>query len=326
MPDNEPDVAAIPPSASKFYKDYKPPFPWFGGKSHVANLVWERFGDVNNFVEPFFGSGAVMFLRPHEPKIETINDKDCFVANFFRSIKKNPDAVAEFADNPVNEADLLARHKWLIEQGQGCFTENMRTDPEYFDPKIAGWWVWGICCWIGDGWCKSESQKLPHLGDAGQGINRKLPPLSEGGHGIANYLNTLAIRLRDVRVACGDWKRVTGSSVTLKHGITGVFLDPPYSLDERSEVYSVDENVGREVCDWAIEIGNNKLLRIAICGYEGEHEMPPTWKKVFWKTNGGFSNQSAASASRGKRNKYRETIWFSPYCLNEKQKNLFETA
>lgn len=27
----------------------KSPFPWFGGKSRVAHLVWDRFGDVPNY-------------------------------------------------------------------------------------------------------------------------------------------------------------------------------------------------------------------------------------------------------------------------------------
>jgi DNA adenine methylase len=36
------------------------PFPWFGGKRKVASLVWARFGEVVNYVEPFFGSGAVL--------------------------------------------------------------------------------------------------------------------------------------------------------------------------------------------------------------------------------------------------------------------------
>lgn len=31
----------------------KAPFPWFGGKSRVAPIVWDRFGDVPNYVEPF---------------------------------------------------------------------------------------------------------------------------------------------------------------------------------------------------------------------------------------------------------------------------------
>jgi hypothetical protein len=51
----------------------------------------------------------------------------------------------------VNEADLHARHRWLVAEVE--FRERMRRDPEYFDAKIAGWWVWGICQWIGSGWC-----------------------------------------------------------------------------------------------------------------------------------------------------------------------------
>jgi hypothetical protein len=40
------------------------PFPWFGGKRKVAAEVWARFGAVENYVEPFFGSGAVLLGRP----------------------------------------------------------------------------------------------------------------------------------------------------------------------------------------------------------------------------------------------------------------------
>ena len=46
---------------------------------------------------------------------------------------------------------------------------------------------------------------------------------------IVAYMRELAERLRKVRVCCGDWSRVCGPSVTIKHGITGVFLDPPYA-------------------------------------------------------------------------------------------------
>jgi DNA adenine methylase len=37
---------------------------YFGGKSRVAPQVWERFGDVANYVEPFAGSLAVLLGRP----------------------------------------------------------------------------------------------------------------------------------------------------------------------------------------------------------------------------------------------------------------------
>lgn len=35
----------------------KDPFPYFGGKSRVAPLVWQRLGNPINYIEPFFGSG-----------------------------------------------------------------------------------------------------------------------------------------------------------------------------------------------------------------------------------------------------------------------------
>lgn len=78
----------------------KAPFPYFGGKSRIAHIVWERFGDVPNYVEPFAGSLAVLLSRPHEPRIETVNDKDCYVANFWRALKNDPETVAHWADWP----------------------------------------------------------------------------------------------------------------------------------------------------------------------------------------------------------------------------------
>lgn len=60
----------------------KAPFPYFGGKSRVASLIWERFGSVPNYVEPFFGSGAVLLARPYLHGVETVNDADALLANF----------------------------------------------------------------------------------------------------------------------------------------------------------------------------------------------------------------------------------------------------
>jgi D12 class N6 adenine-specific DNA methyltransferase len=177
----------------------KAPFPWFGGKSRVADIVWDRFGNVPNYVEPFFGSGAVLLARPrsHYPfHTETINDRDCFVANFWRALQNDPDAVARYADNPVNEADQHARHLWLVNNPD--FQERMKTDPDYFDAKIAGWWVWGQCIWIGSGWCAGAThRKRPHLGNAGTGVHRQLPwPARSAAAPHARLLRRLVPRVR----------------------------------------------------------------------------------------------------------------------------------
>lgn len=61
------------------------PFPWYGGKFLAAPLVWRAFGNVPNYVEPFAGSLAVLLARPHPGKVETANDKDGLIANFWRA-------------------------------------------------------------------------------------------------------------------------------------------------------------------------------------------------------------------------------------------------
>ncbi len=165
--------------------EVRAPFPWFGGKRRVADVVWRAFGpDVPNYIEPFAGSLAVLLARPRGAgKIETVNDRDRYLANFWRAVSADPIAVANAADWPVNEADLHARHKWLVNQAE--FRERMHTDPDFFDVKIAGWWVWGLCQWIGGGWCVEPQpvggRKLPKLDGMGKGVHSE----NETGHGRA---------------------------------------------------------------------------------------------------------------------------------------------
>jgi len=340
----------------------KAPFPWFGGKSRAAHLTWAALGDVPNYVEPFAGSLAVLLSRPHAPGIETVNDADGFVANAWRAIAADPEAVVRWADWPVNENDLHARHSWLVVR-RGELTARLEGDPDYYDAKIAGWWLWGIACWIGSGWCsgvgpwqvvdgklvnigdtgqgvkrrlvhlgdagegvkrqlvhlgngQGVKRQLVHLGDAGEGVHRKRVHLGDAGHGdaLCDYMHALCDRMARVRVCCGDWSRVTGPAPTTKLGLTGVLLDPPYSNDERcAGIYALDDgSVAADCRRWAIEHGDEPLMRIVLCGYAGEHAMPDDWTAVPWKANGGY----ASKGGRGRENAAREVLWCSPHCLS----------
>lgn len=298
-----------------FDRGLKAPFPWFGGKSRAAHLIWDRFGPVPNYVEPFAGSMAVLLNRPTAPKLETVNDLDCYLANFWRSVKLDPVETAKWADWPVNEADLLARNAWLIDHEE--FRQAMKSQPDYHHPQIAGWWVWGISEWIGGGWTQQRAaMKLPIL-SGGQAINRKLELGQDRGEWIRQWFKSLSTRLRDVRVTCGSWERVLTPAVTIGNGLTGVLLDPPYDSDEHAVRYAAHSNVSGAVRDWAITHGGDPLLRIALCGYEGEHAMPATWEVVPWKAQGGYGNQGQG---RGRENARRERVWFSQHCLRPERR------
>jgi hypothetical protein len=250
--------------------------------------------------------------------IETVNDLDGFVANFWRSVRLSPEATAEHADNPVNENDLHARHSWLVGK-RPLLRAQLEGDPDWHDPKIAGWWVWGMACWIGCGFCSGTGPwsiadgQLVHLGDAGRGVTRQ--------RALLPWFYALAERMARVRVCSGDWSRVCGPTPTHKLGATGVFLDPPYSTEagRDMDIYIEDcGDVAHAVREWALEQGKRPDMRIALCGYEGEHEMPG-WDVAQWKAHGGYGNQGEAA---GRENAHRERIWFSPACLRADQGKL----
>ena len=310
--------------------------------------------------------------------IETVNDLDGFVANAWRSIQHAPEETAGYADLPVFENDLHARHSWLVGQRESL-RARLEGDPEFYDAKIAGWWLWGIACWIGGGFCsgvgpwhvengqlvRAESdgqgvqrkrvhlsnagqgvkrqrvhlgagrgvkrqlvhlgnagmgvnRQLVHLGDAGRGVKRKLVHLGDAGQGLIDWFADLSARLARVRVCSGDWSRVCGPTPTWAQGMTGVFLDPPYAdtAERDADIYAVDSlTVAHEVREWAIENGENELLRIALCGYDGEHEMPASWAVHRWTAHGGYANSGGSRGESGTENRDREVIWFSPACL-----------
>jgi hypothetical protein len=318
----------------------------------------------------------MLLARPddHEwwDKIETCNDFDGLVSNFWRAITFDPEQVAHYADWPVFECDKTARHAWLVER-KDSLQAKLEGDPDYYDAKVAGWWVWGMCIWIGGGWCSGKgpwrvvdgemvktpkgeepgvtqqlplvgrginrqipmlgpgmgiNRKLPHLGDSGAGINRKLDTPDVNGDNLCeawtdhvhDMMARLHNRLRRVRVCCGDWSRVMGPSVTFYNGETGVFLDPPYSADMRCDVYRVEADIAKDVEKWCKENQDNPLLKIALCGYSGEYDLPG-WDIHKWQSRGGYGCQGDG---RGRENREKETIWFSPHCRKKKTPGLLE--
>lgn len=64
-----------------------------GSKWSIAEWIISFFPEHHSYLEPFFGSGAVLFNKPRS-NIETVNDLDRNVANLFRWIKDDPERLA----------------------------------------------------------------------------------------------------------------------------------------------------------------------------------------------------------------------------------------
>jgi len=300
------------------------PFPYFGGKRSVAEAVWTRLGSPTQYIEPFCGSAAVLLAAPRPAALEVVCDASGFIANFWRAVKHQPGAVAEWADYPVSHIDLGARHGWLMAARDRLAALH---DPEWpGDAQVAGWWLWGQCCWIGSGWCEWIGQ-VPHAGNAGMGIQAigKVPHASDAGRGIQAigkvphasdagrgpllwtsggraawvWLHRLAGRLERVRVVHGEWSRCLNNH--FGGADTAVFLDPPYRSYEA--LYGRGAMVADEVEAWAREHAD---LRIALCGHRGDYNLPG-WDAVEW-------SRGRLTYAGGKTTE-EECVWYSPACL-----------
>lgn len=310
------------------------PWPWFGSKVTPAPMIWERFGDAPNFVDPCCGSLGAVLNRPHPPGVETLNDADGLLANAWRAMVAAPEAVARFADFHVSEIDLTARHLWLVER-RAALTACLMADPDFYDAQAAGWWIWGACAWIGTGWCSGEgpwrledgvlvkdtkgggvNKQLPHL-SAEQGINR-IDGRGDRHAFILDWFRRIQARLRDARITCGDWRRVVTPVVTWRHGVTGILFDPPYD-GGNVDYSSGGRGIAQDIAEWCRDNGNDSRLRICLCGHDGDYDLPG-WEQVPWKGRGGYGNQGGDDADD---NRHREMLWFSPKCLRNNQVSIF---
>lgn len=69
-------------------------FKYPGSKWSIASWIIDHFPQHHSYLEPFFGSGAVLFTKQRSP-IETVNDLDGDVVNLFDWIRKDPERLAQ---------------------------------------------------------------------------------------------------------------------------------------------------------------------------------------------------------------------------------------
>ena len=175
--------------------------------------------------------------------------------------------------------------------------------------------------------------QIPHLGSKGMGVHKssvvgKRPHLSNKGVGvhkssvtdIYEWFDRLSERLRYVRVVCGDWSPVCGGDWQDKRWKdVGIYFDPPYSDTDRDNVYGEHDSftIGLDIEKWCLERGTRSNYRIVISGYDTEYKtlVEAGWRTERWKTGGGYGNIARNSKdTRGKQNRRREMIFYSPHC------------
>ena len=327
------------------------PFPGFGGKRRVAALAAASSTSarcVQNYVEPFAGSLAVLLGRPLPfSGPETVNDRDRLHRRTSGGRCRPTLRVAAAADWPVNENDQHAR-ACRAGAGAPALTARLEGDPTL--PRRQDRRTVGVGDLLLDrgrlvlrgravavstrassstlgtpgrastassstlGTPGGASTTSVHPGDAGRGVHRQLvhlgaplgrrppparPPRERAGAGrrraprVDGDLGRR--RLRRVRVCCGDWSRVCGPTPTVKQGAHGGAagpallqrMTPASPISTRSTMAGSAVPCAPQALEWE---GADPRLRIALCGYQGDHAMPADWTAVPWKSSRGYGS------------------------------------
>lgn len=178
-----------------------------GSKWNLANTIVSMMPEHHSYLEPYFGSGAVLFTKP-QSSIETINDKDNEVVSLFKTIREHPEELASaihytpYAENEYEQAyheetDQVERaRKFLVRSLQSHGFSTYR--------KV-GWKI--------DVQGRERSYSVKHWNE------------------VPDIIHQVAERLKQVQIANTD---AVDLIKRFNHENVFMYLDPPYVISSRT--------------------------------------------------------------------------------------------
>lgn len=196
-------------------------FSWYGGKASHLNWLLPLLPATKSFVDVFGGSAAVLLNRPPSP-IETYNDLDNNVVNFFRVLRADPAGLIRLLRltphsreerrhcyrAPVGDTDLESARRFFVLARQTFGGGRQETT------RLLNSWRHSVR-------------------DISNGIADSACYWQEGIDGLA----AVAARLRDVQIDNYPALKILEGYDTPQ---TLFYCDPPYVHETRSESHKIE--------------------------------------------------------------------------------------
>jgi DNA adenine methylase len=219
-------------------------FQYLGGKFSVLPWLLPKLPECNHFVDVMGGSGVVMLNRDPSP-IETYNDINHQVVNFFRVLKYKPlqlISLLELTPHSRYEYDQAWDNAELpdVERAVNFF---IRTQQSIYaagaQDKVKGW---------------------------ATAISERRTSISEKTHKWIRAVENLwevSERLKQTQIECRDFRFVMKA---YDHKDTLLFLDSPYDMTMRSStkyMFDFKEQDFHDMHYWA----KKAVAKVAVTGY-----------------------------------------------------------
>lgn len=245
-----------------------------GAKNRIADWICGYIPQHKVYVEPYFGSGAVFFNKI-PARIETLNDIDGKVVNYFKIVRDHAQELAALLDMTPFSRD---------EYYYAC--EDL---PEDTDLERAR--KFAVRCWQGfgcsnlyrNGFRSSQQSRSPHTTKEWGCLPERLLEASK--------------RLKNAQI-----ENIPAVELIKRYNTEDVFLyiDPPYLRGIRKNyLYRYEMEDGDHI--ELLELLTEHPGKVLLSGYESKmyDDMLPGWKKVQKRT------QAEAGIAR------IETLWMN---------------
>lgn len=249
-----------------------------GAKWRLAPWILSFIPPHESYLEPFFGSGGVFFNKTPS-RIETLNDIDGKVVNFFRVCRERPDELA----------DALRLTPWAREERDAAYNPAGDELEQARRFAVQCWQTFGAFPRKSNGW-RHTTAKTRDGGPDNPKLWARLPEC------IAEASRRLLQAQIENRPALDVIKRYNGTEVL-------IYADPPYIRDTRT---THGDAYHHEMTD----ADHEELIRalmahkgiVLLSGYDSDlyNDMLRGWKKETLN----------AQAERGARRV--ECLWINP--------------
>jgi len=245
-----------------------------GAKNRIAPWICEYIPEHEVYVEAYAGSLAVFFAKP-PARIETLNDLDGNVVNYFRIVREKPEELAVMLDmTPFSRDEYYKACEFIPEESD---IERARKF------AVRCWQGFGCSSLYRNGFRSSQQRTSPHTTKEWRNLPERLLAASE--------------RLKNAQI-----ENLPAVELIRRYNTADVFMyiDPPYLHGTRKNYlyrYEMEDADHIEL----LELLQKHPGKILLSGYNNDtyNDLLPRWKKVHKRT------QAEAGITRV------ETLWMN---------------
>jgi DNA adenine methylase len=223
------------------------PFNYFGGKFMHADFIINHLPETKNYVEVFGGSGVILFNRKPS-KIETLNDINSVVINFFECLRDHSEKLLEkIYLTPYCQDEYI---KCYRDMNKGDKIERARRFFVAVNQSFNGTYARQT------GWKMSSHNSRKNISEMCSRWNSKIPNLLR----IIN-------RLRSIQISNMDFRDIFEK---FNNKDTLLYCDPPYVHNTRTNKSEYEFEMSLSDHYYLLELCKKSKAKIAISGYESD--------------------------------------------------------